>query len=64
MRAARRDFVGKAVIPKDLSIDPLAFAATVEAMEHNDLIKKRSRLTLEDCADLKFLATIGAGPVT
>jgi len=63
-RRACREFVSKAVIPKDLSIDPLAFAATVEAMEHNDLIRERSRPTLKSCADLKFLAAAGAGPVT
>ena len=58
-RRACRGFVSKAVFPKDLSISPLAFAATIEAMEHNDLMPKRSRPALSECADLKFLPPIG-----
>jgi ABC-type nitrate/sulfonate/bicarbonate transport system substrate-binding protein len=58
-RRACRGFVSKAVFPKDLSIDPLAFAATIEAMEHNDLMEKRPRPSLSECADLKFLASFG-----
>lgn len=57
-RRACREFVSKAVIPKDLSIDPSAFSATVEAMAHNDLIKQGTLPSLRDCADLKFLAAI------
>jgi hypothetical protein len=31
-RRACRDFVSKAIMPRDLSIDPLAFGAVLEAM--------------------------------
>lgn len=58
-RRACRGFVSKAVFPKDLSISPSAFAATIEAMAHNDLMEKRSRPSLSECADLKFLAPVG-----
>ena len=58
-RRACRDFVSKAIMPRDLSIDPLAFGAVLEAMQQNDLIQHRPRLELEDCANLKFLAAAG-----
>ena len=38
-RRACREFVSKKVIPRDLSIDPRAFTATLEAMRCTDLIK-------------------------
>jgi NitT/TauT family transport system substrate-binding protein len=58
-RRACRDFVSKAIMPRDLSIDPLAFRAVLEAMQQNDLIQHRPRPELEDCANLKFLAAAG-----
>jgi len=38
---ACREFVSKKVIPRDLSINPEAFAATLGAMRHSGLIKDR-----------------------
>jgi ABC-type nitrate/sulfonate/bicarbonate transport system substrate-binding protein len=55
-RRACREFVGKAVIPRDLSINPAAFATTVEALRRSNLIDEDRPLPkLQDCADLRFL---------
>jgi ABC-type nitrate/sulfonate/bicarbonate transport system substrate-binding protein len=55
-RRACRDLVRKKAIPKDLTIDTAAFAATVEAMTHSNLVEARWPPTLTDCADFRFLS--------
>ena len=52
---ACREFVSKKVIPRDLSINPHAFAATLEAMRHTELIKDHPQSELQACVDLRFL---------
>jgi ABC-type nitrate/sulfonate/bicarbonate transport system substrate-binding protein len=52
---ACREFVSKKVIPKDLSIDPQAFAATLEAMRRSELIKDHPQSEVQACVDLRFL---------
>jgi NitT/TauT family transport system substrate-binding protein len=55
---ACREFVSKKVIPKDLSINPQAFAATLEAMRRSGLIKDHPQSEVQACVDLKFLDAI------
>src|SRR6516162_7835472 len=52
---ACREFVSKKVIPRDLSINPEAFAATLEAMRHSGLIKDHPQSEVQACVELKFL---------
>ena len=42
-------------IPQTLSIDPHAFAATLEAMGRPDLIKDHPQSEVQACGDLRFL---------
>jgi hypothetical protein len=51
-RRACREFVSKKVIPRDLSINPQAFAATLEAMLRSGVIKDHE---VQACVELKFL---------
>ena len=55
-RRACQEFVSKKVIPREyLSINPHAFAATLEAMRHTNLIKDQSQAEVHACIDLRFL---------
>ncbi len=55
-RRALLDLVRKKAIPQDLAIAPAAFATTVAAMTHSNLIDAgRPPPTLTDCADFRFL---------
>jgi ABC-type nitrate/sulfonate/bicarbonate transport system substrate-binding protein len=54
-RRACREFVSKKVIPKDLSINPQAFAATLEAMRRSELIKDAPQSEMQACIDMRFL---------
>jgi ABC-type nitrate/sulfonate/bicarbonate transport system substrate-binding protein len=54
-RRACREFVSKTVLPRDMSIDPQAFAATLEAMRRTNLIKDQSEAELHACIDGQFL---------
>ena len=63
-RRACREFVSKKVIPRDLSINPQAFAATLEAMLRSGVIKDHPHSevqaltvlkTCPACVDLRFL---------
>jgi NitT/TauT family transport system substrate-binding protein len=55
-RRACREFVSKKVIPKDLSINPQAFAATLEAMRRSELIKDRPQSEMQACIEMRFLS--------
>jgi ABC-type nitrate/sulfonate/bicarbonate transport system substrate-binding protein len=56
-RRACRDLVAKKAIPKDLAVGPAAFAATIDAMTHSNLIAAgEPAADLTDCADFRFLA--------
>ena len=56
-RRACRDLVAKKAIPKDLAVGPAAFAATIDAMTHSNLIAAgKPAADLTDCADFRFLA--------
>jgi ABC-type nitrate/sulfonate/bicarbonate transport system substrate-binding protein len=52
---ACRDFVSKKVIPKDLSINPQAFAATLEAMGRSELNRNQTQAVVQACVELRFL---------
>jgi len=52
---ACREFVSKKVIPRDLSINPEAFAATLEAMLRSGVIKDHPHSEVQACVDLRFL---------
>jgi NitT/TauT family transport system substrate-binding protein len=52
---ACREFVSKKVIPKDLSINPQAFAATLEAMGRSELNGNQTQAEVEACLELGFL---------
>jgi ABC-type nitrate/sulfonate/bicarbonate transport system substrate-binding protein len=54
-RRACREFVSKTVLPRDMSIDPQAFAATLEAMRRSGLIKDHPQSEVQACVDLRFL---------
>jgi len=54
-RRACQEFVSKTVIPKDLSIDSQALAATLEAMRRGELIEDRPESEMQTCIDLRFL---------
>ena len=55
-RRALLDLVRKRAIPQDFAIAPAAFATTVAAMTHSNLIDAGRPLpTLTDCADFRFL---------
>jgi ABC-type nitrate/sulfonate/bicarbonate transport system substrate-binding protein len=54
-RRACREFVSKKVIPRDLSIGPRAFTATLEAMRYTHLLKGQPQLEMQACVDLQFL---------
>ena len=59
-RRACREFVSKKVIPRDLSINPHAFATTLDAMRHTNLIKDQSpQAELHACIDVQFLDATG-----
>jgi NitT/TauT family transport system substrate-binding protein len=55
-RRACREFVSKTVLPKDLSIDSQAFAATLEAMRRGEPIEGRRQSDIQTCSDLRFLS--------
>jgi ABC-type nitrate/sulfonate/bicarbonate transport system substrate-binding protein len=55
-RRACREFVSKKVIPKDLSINPQAFAATLESMRRSELIKDQPQSEMQACIDMRFLS--------
>jgi ABC-type nitrate/sulfonate/bicarbonate transport system substrate-binding protein len=55
-RRACREFVSKKVIPRDLSINPRAFAATLEAMGRTDPIEIQPQSEMQACVDLGFLS--------
>ena len=52
---ACREFVSKKVIPRDLSINPQAFAATSEAMRRSEPINGLPQLEMQACIDMRFL---------
>jgi ABC-type nitrate/sulfonate/bicarbonate transport system substrate-binding protein len=52
---ACREFVSKKVIPKDLSVNPQAFAATLEAMGRSELNGNQTQAEVEACLELGFL---------
>ena len=54
-RRACREFVSKKVIPRDLSINPQAFAATLDAMRRSGPIKDHPQSEAQACVDLRFL---------
>jgi ABC-type nitrate/sulfonate/bicarbonate transport system substrate-binding protein len=54
-RRACREFVAKTVIPRDLSIGPRAFAATLEAMRGADIVTHDQQNEMQICTDLRFL---------
>ena len=56
---ACREFVSKKIIPRDLSINPHAFAATLEAMRRADLLKDHPHPEMPVCVDLQFLSAAG-----
>jgi hypothetical protein len=49
---AYREFVSKKVILRDLSINPEAFAATLEAMRHSGLIKDHPQSEVQACVEI------------
>jgi NitT/TauT family transport system substrate-binding protein len=53
---ACREFVTKKVIPRDLSISPHAFAATLEAMHRSESINDQPRSEMQACIDMRFLS--------
>jgi len=55
-RRACREFVSKTVLPKDLSIDPRAVAATLEAMRRGELIEDRPQSEMQTYVDMRFLS--------
>jgi ABC-type nitrate/sulfonate/bicarbonate transport system substrate-binding protein len=55
-RRACQDFVSKTVLPRDLSIDPRAFAATSEAMRRGEPIKDQPESEMQTCIDMRFLS--------
>jgi len=54
-RRACQEFVSKKVIPRDLSINPRAFATTSEAMRRGELIEDHPQSDVQACVDLRFL---------
>jgi ABC-type nitrate/sulfonate/bicarbonate transport system substrate-binding protein len=52
---ACQEFVSKKVIPKDLSINPQAFAATLEAMGRSELNRNQTHAAVQASIDLRFL---------
>jgi hypothetical protein len=54
--SACREFVSKKVIPKDLSINPQALAATLEAMRRSELIKDQPQSEMQASIDMRFLS--------
>jgi NitT/TauT family transport system substrate-binding protein len=54
-RRACREFVAKTVIPRDLAINPDAFAATLEAMRGAEIVDNERRDEMQACTDLRFL---------
>jgi ABC-type nitrate/sulfonate/bicarbonate transport system substrate-binding protein len=52
---ACREFLSKEVIPRDLSINTQAFAATLEAMRRSGLIEDHPQSEVQACVDLRFL---------
>jgi ABC-type nitrate/sulfonate/bicarbonate transport system substrate-binding protein len=54
-RRACREFVSKKVIPRDLSINPQAFAATLEAMRRGGPTKDHPQSEAQASVDLRFL---------
>ena len=59
-RRACREFVSKKVIPRDLSINPHAFAVTLEAMGRSELFKNHPQPEMHACVDLRFLSATEA----
>jgi hypothetical protein len=57
---ACREFVVKKVIPRDLSISPQAFAATLEAMHRTGLIEGQPQSEMQACIDVRFLSAADA----
>jgi ABC-type nitrate/sulfonate/bicarbonate transport system substrate-binding protein len=55
VRRACREFVAKTVMPVDLSIDPRAFAATLEAMQGADIVANAQQNEMQISTDLRFL---------
>src|ERR1700722_6504797 len=55
-RRACREFESKKVIPKDISINPQAFAATLESMRRSELIKDQPQSEMQACIDMRFLS--------
>jgi hypothetical protein len=54
-RRACQEFVSKKVIPRDLSINPHAFATTLEAMRRGELINSQPQSEIQACIDIRFL---------
>jgi len=52
---ACQEFVSRKVIPKDLSINPQAFAATLEAMGRSELNRNQTHAAVQASIDLRFL---------
>jgi ABC-type nitrate/sulfonate/bicarbonate transport system substrate-binding protein len=55
-RRACQEFVAKTVIPRDLTIDPSAFAATLEAMYGVDIAAHKPQDEMRACTNLTFLS--------
>jgi hypothetical protein len=55
-RRACQEFVSKKVIPRDLSINPRAFATTFEAMRRGELINSQPQSEMQACIDTRFLS--------
>src|SRR6202044_2208702 len=53
-RRACQEFVAKTVIPRDLTIDPSAFAATLEAMYGVDIAAHKPQDEMRACTNLTF----------
>jgi ABC-type nitrate/sulfonate/bicarbonate transport system substrate-binding protein len=54
-RRACKEFVAKTVIPRDLAINPDAFAATLDAMHAAGIVNDRRQDEMQACTDLRFL---------
>jgi ABC-type nitrate/sulfonate/bicarbonate transport system substrate-binding protein len=55
-RRACQESVSKTVLPRDLSIDPQAFAATLEAIRRSELIKDQPQSEMQASIDMRFLS--------
>jgi hypothetical protein len=60
-RRACREFVSKKIIPRDLSISPQVFAATLGAMGRSEPTNGEPQSEMQLCMDMRFLSRAGVG---